>query len=285
MTTHLDIRPSPIAGRWYPSQPEKLAASVDNYLQSAEFDDLEGEVVAVIAPHAGHLYSGSVAGCAFAPLVGIHKDLVVLVSPMHYPAGGALLTCGHEAYTTPLGTIPIDKEAVQILDQKLKDRLGFGLTPVLEDQEHSLEIELPFLQRALDGEFKLLPVMIRDQTSQVAYLLGEALAETVKDHSSLLAASSDLSHFFPQHTANRLDRVILERIEAFDPEGVLEVEAQGKGYACGKGAVAAVLWAAQKLGADRVKILSYATSGEVSGDYDQVVGYAAAVCLRTPPLR
>jgi MEMO1 family protein len=244
---------------------------------------LDGEVIAVIAPHAGHLYSGPVAGYAFSSLVGMQKDLVVVISPMHYPTQEALLTCGHDSYTTPLGLVNIDRDAVNLLDARLKERLGFGLTSIREDQEHSLEIELPFLQRALVGEFKLLPVMMRSQAAAIAQKLGEALAETVEGRNVILAASTDLSHFFPHHIANRLDQEFLKRVEAFDPEGVLEVEAEGKGYACGKGAVAAVLWAAQKLGADRVKILHYATSGDVTGDYDQVVGYAAAVCTRSHP--
>jgi MEMO1 family protein len=277
-----DNRPSPIAGRWYPSQPDKLAASVDSYIQSANVK-VEGEVVAIITPHAGHLYSGPVAGYAFSPLLGMQKDLAVVISPMHYPAQEALFTCGHDAYATPLGPVPIDREAVDLLDEKLRDRLGFGLTFIRDDQEHSLEIELPFLQRSLVGEFKLLPIMMRNQTAALAWHLGEAIAEIVEARKAVLAASSDLSHFFPQHVANQLDREILNRIEAFDPQGVLDVEAAGKGYACGKGAVAAVLWAAEKLGADRVSILNYATSGDVTGDYDKVVGYAAAVCTRPYP--
>jgi MEMO1 family protein len=281
MTVQQDHRPSPIAGRWYPSQPEKLASSVDGYIKAAGTAKLEGEVIAVIVPHAGHLYSGPVAGYAFSTLAGMDKELAVVISPMHHSTREALLTCGHAAYSTPLGPVPIDSEGISLLNKKLEDRLGFGLSFVREDQEHSLEIELPFLQRTLTEGFKLLPVMMRSQTARVARHLGEAVAETVAGRRVILTASSDLSHFFPQHIANQLDQEILKKIEAFDPQGVLDVEAEGKGYACGKGAVAAVLWAAEKLGADRVKILNYATSGDITGDYDQVVGYAAAVCTRT----
>jgi MEMO1 family protein len=281
MSAQTDYRPSPISGRWYSSQPEKLAADVDGYLKAAGVLNLEGEVMAIIAPHAGHLYSGPVAGYAFAPVYGIQKDIVALVSPMHFNATDALLTCEHDAYSTPLGPVPIDRQAVGLLDKKLRERLGFGLAYVREDQEHSIEIELPFLQRALKGEFQILPVMMREQSETAAYGLGEALADIMEGKNCLLVASSDLSHFFPQELANQLDQAILERIAAFDPQGVLNVEAEGKGYACGKGAVAAVLWAAAKLGADRVKIVNYATSGDITGDYEQVVGYAAAVCTRS----
>jgi MEMO1 family protein len=276
-----DVRPSSIAGKWYPANPDKLASSVDHYINQAVLPMLKGKVVAVIAPHAGHLYSGPVAGWAFAALRGLKPDLVALVAPMHYPYQEPLLSSAHTAYRTPLGEIAIDRQALLELDGQLQKRLGFGLTSVREDPEHSLEIELPFLQRVLLNEFMLLPVMVRDQRPIVAQALGESLAAVLKDRRALLVASTDLSHFYPQDTAEILDGRILRLIEAFDPAGILEAEEEGRGFACGKGALAAVLLAARELGAERAQILHYATSGDVSGDYDQVVGYASAICTRT----
>jgi MEMO1 family protein len=190
-----------------------------------------------------------------------------------------LFTSAHTAYTTPLGEVPIDSAAVRMLDKQLHQKVGYGLSPIHQDREHSLEIELPFLQRTLQGEFTLLPVMIRSQTEPTALALGNALAEVLKGRNFLLVASTDLSHFYPQDIANKLDQEMLRRIAAFDPRLVLAAENEGKGFACGKGAVAAVLWAARSLGAERVKILDYATSGDISGDFEGVVGYGAAVCL------
>jgi MEMO1 family protein len=277
--TSTDIRPTSIAGRWYPADPEHLENKIDGYLRDAHIPHLEGEVVAIIVPHAGLAYSGPVAAFSFMTLINLKFDLVAVVSPMHHPYTQALLTSGHSAYGTPFGQVQIDHEVVSELRANLTRRLGFGLSPVRKDPEHSLEIELPFLQRVLP-EFKLLPVMIRDQSLPVSYALGQALAETLKKRKALLVASSDLSHFYRQDQAKMLDTAILKEIEALNPEGVLAVQEQGKGYACGKGAVAAVLWAAIELGAKYTKILHYATSGDVTGDYDQVVGYASAVCLR-----
>src|SRR5512147_477232 len=134
----LDVRPSPLAGRWYDGDPEVLARSVDGYLDSAQLPDLEGEVIAVVAPHAGHIYSGPVAGYAFAALRGRAPDLVAVVSPMHHPYLEPLLTTAHDAYSTPLGKVPVDKQAVHTLDGILKAELGFGLTAVQRDPEHSL---------------------------------------------------------------------------------------------------------------------------------------------------
>ena len=281
MTEIKDLRPSPIAGRWYPGDPARLSASVDRSLDAVELPAIEGEIVGLIAPHAGHVYSGSVAAHAFAAVRGQRPDLVAVISPLHYPYPYPLLTSGHQAYYTPLGAIPVDRKAVDALDERLQAALGFGLTPIWQDEEHSLEIELPFLQRALAGDFSLLPVMVREQDARVAKVLGQALAQTLKEKNSLLVASSDLSHFYTQDQARVLDEELLRRVAAFDPEGVLRAEEEGRGFACGRGAIAAVLWAAQALGADSVQVVNYATSGDVTGDFTRVVGYGAAVIVRT----
>jgi len=279
MTT-LDVRPSPISGTWYEGRPKALAAEIDRYLEQAELPELPGEVIAVVAPHAGHRYSGAVAGYAFAAVRGRAPDLVAVISPMHHPYFEPLLVTAHAAYATPLGEIPVDKQAVTELDAVLVKELGFGLSPVTRDPEHSLEIELPFLQRTLASQFKLLPVMVREQSPKVSEKLGKALAKVLKERNALLVASTDLSHFYIQDEANTYDAEMLRQIEAFSPEGIFKAERSGKGFACGFAAVAAVLWAARELGADTVKVLHHATSGDVTGDYSSVVGYGAAVVLK-----
>ena len=119
--------------------------------------------------------------------------------------------------------------------------------------------------------------MVRDVSPRLTRLLGKCLAQVLQERDALLVASSDLSHFYPQEVAEVLDKAMLHQVQALDPEGVLRVEEEGKGFACGRGALAAVLWAAKELGADTATILQHATSGDVTGDYRQVVGYAAAV--------
>lgn len=281
MNAALDLRPSPIAGQWYSGDPERLAREVDGYVAAASLPAISGQVVAVMAPHAGHRYSGPVAGYAFAALRGLSPEVVAVISPMHYPYEQPLLTSAHEAYATPLGVIPVEAAAVEALDERLREQLGFGLTRVANDPEHSLEIELPFLQRVLSGPFHLLPVMVRDQSAHTAQVLGKALAEVLAGRQALLVASSDLSHYYPQNLANTLDDEVLRQVAAFDPQGVIDIEEAGRGFACGRAAVAAVLWAARGLGADEAQILRHATSGDVTGDYSQVVGYGAAVMTRS----
>jgi len=281
MTGTIDVRPSPIAGTWYPADPQRLASSVDAFIAEARLPALEGRVVAVVSPHAGHRYSGAVAGHAFAALQGLTPEVVAVISPMHYPAAPPLLTTAHAAYETPLGTIAVDRQALQVLEETLKADSGLSIARIRHDPEHSLEIELPFLQRALGGDFRLLPVMVRDASEPVARALGSALAKTLASRQALLVASTDLSHFYTEDTAHLLDTEMLRRVEAFDPLAVLRAEDEGKGFACGRGALATVLWAAKDLGADTVKILRYATSGDITGDTSQVVGYGAVAILRS----
>lgn len=281
----LDVRPSPLAGRWYDGDPEVLARSVDGYLDSAQLPELDGDVIAVIAPHAGHIYSGPVAGYAFAALRLLRQaqgspDLVAVIAPMHHPYSELLITTAHDAYSTPLGEVPVDKDALHELDSLLKSELHFGLSPVAHDPEHSLEIELPFLQRALPAPWKLLPVMVRVREASISERLGKALAKVLRGKNFVLVASTDLSHFYNQQTALTYDRAMLKEIESFNPDGAFDLERAGKGFACGLGAFTAVMWAARELGADQVKVLRHATSGNVTGDYSSVVGYGAAVILK-----
>lgn len=272
----LDLRPSPIAGTWYDAMPKSLAAKIDGYLDNAKLPDLDGQVIGVIAPHAGHKYSGQVAAHAFAALRGQTPDLVAVLSPFHNFAPYQLIATSHEAYATPLGNLEVDVPALE----ELQKDLDIPITRIPNDKEHSLEIELPFLQRIFQHDFKLLPIMLREQEEHTAKALGEALAKILKKKNAVLVASTDLSHFYDQQTAHIFDHHMLRCFEGFNPHAIFEAEYTGKGFACGHAAVAATLWACQKLGANRVQILNYATSGDVTKEYESVVGYGAAAILK-----
>jgi AmmeMemoRadiSam system protein B len=277
-----------LAGQWYPANPQRLAEQVERYLDDARLPEISGEVLGVMAPHAGLRYSGPVAAYAFAAVRGLAPDIVAVVSPMHDYMPRPLLTSAHEAYATPLGNVPVDRAALLRLDDFLREELDFGLSAIQRDHEHSLEIELPFLQRALAAPFALLPIMVRDPGLETARGLGNALARLAQEMLAqdnkrmLLVASTDLSHFYPRPVADALDAEMLRQVSAFNPAGVIETEEQGKGFACGRGALAAVMFAAKQLGADRAMVLQHATSGDVTGDDAQVVGYGAAAFIRTP---
>ncbi len=266
----LDVRPSPIAGQWYPGDPARLAATVDRYIAEAQVPPIRGRIVGVQAPHAGHRYSGPVAGYAFKVVQGLQVDVVALVGPSHYPYRAPVVTTGHAAYETPLGRVPVAHELLADLQRAVP------IVAVRDDPEHSLEIELPFLQRTL-GTFRLLPLALIDQSLSMAQMLGAALAELLRGQRALLVASSDLSHFYPQQIAEQLDRRVLDAIARFDPAGVIAAEADGHKIACGHGAIATVMIAAKALGADTAQVLHHATSGDATRDYRRVVGYSAAV--------
>lgn len=276
-----DLRPAALAGQWYRANPTALEEEVSGYIRQAGSSPFpQGKVVGLIAPHAGHIYSGPVAGHAFAAVQGHNYDSVVILSPFHAGHYSSILSTTHDGYVTPLGSIPVDVDNLARLESALAETGGPSISYISRDMEHAVEIELPFLQIALDGEFKLLPLMLASFHTSAAGVLGKALADTLTHQNALLVASSDLSHFYPQETANILDRNILDAVASFDPAKVLEVHHNGKGQACGLTAILAVMHAARILGATQARILKYDTSGTTSGDYRRVVGYSAAAFLR-----
>ena len=280
MNTITDIRLSPLAGRWYPADPKKLANSVDHYIQSAKTPQLEGEVVALISPHAGHMYSGPVAGFCFSAIQDLKPDLVVILSPYHAFHSGDILTTGHDAYQTPLGTVPVDQRKIDYIDQELSQRTGRKLSRVRNDEEHAIEILLPFFQRVLKDTFQLVRLMIRNQDQSLMKELGFVLSLLMEGENMLLAASSDLSHFHSSESARELDQTIFDQIINLDPEGLYLIQNQGEGEACGMGALAAVIWAAKESGPVSAHNLKYAHSGDITGDTPRVVGYTSAVITR-----
>jgi AmmeMemoRadiSam system protein B len=274
-------RPSPIAGTWYSDNAAVLARQVDGFLSGAKLPELPGEVVGVFAPHAGLRYSGRTAGFAFRCVQGKAYDLVAVLSPLHGYHPAPYLTSAHPAYITPLGSITVDRDAQYELDSLLASDGNPGLIALANDTEHSLEIELPFLQRAVKEPFKLLPLMVRNPAPGTARLLGEALVKVLANRNALLVASSDLSHFFTEQQANELDATMLRKLESFSPEGMLSADLEGTGFACGVAAAAATLIAARALGANLVRVLHHSTSADETHDRQSVVGYGAAVILKT----
>ena len=277
----MDVRPSPIAGRWYSADAERLAQSIDGYLDAAEGEAPPGKIIGLVVPHAGHIYSGPVAAYAYRLVRQLPVEVVVILSPSHFHSDGPLMSSSHEAYRTPLGVVEIDRRALAALRAALGaafNRAGSEvLVEIRRDREHAVEIQLPFLQRVLPEGFLLIPVMMGDQSARLSLALGQAVARVVGDRRALIVGSTDLSHYNPQPVAEKLDAEMLREVDEFDPDGVFAAEAEGRGTACGYGALAAALWAARDLGATRSQVVRYATSGAVSGDFDSVVGYGAAV--------
>jgi AmmeMemoRadiSam system protein B len=270
------IRHAAVAGTWYPGSAGALTREVDDYLRDAT-DGPRGEMTAIIAPHAGMMFSGPVGAYAYKATAQQTFDVAVLVGPSHFVAfeGAALWPSG--GFDCPLGVARIDDGASRAL----------AACPIVKEmpdahrREHSLEMQLPFLRR-LHPDLPIVPLLIGFQHRATIDALADAIVRACDGRRALLVASTDLSHYFDAKTAATLDGRVQERIAAFDPEGLLELFEQypeherGRYVACGGGAAIAVMKAARGLGAKHGRVLKYAHSGEVSGDYDGVVGYVAA---------
>lgn len=276
-----DPRPSPIAGSWYPGKPEVLRKAIEGFLEQAVAPAFDGQPVGLIVPHAGYLYSGLTAAHAFKVLQGRQFARVIVLSPSHQPYRQPLLTTGHDSYATPLGLVPVDREALKKLNALLYDDGGPELASVRRDQEHSLEIELPFLQTILPEGFGLIPLMMVDQSASLVRLLSAALVKLIRsfpqDENTLMVASSDLSHFYSERVANRLDGNLAQAVREFELETFYRHKQQGEMEACGLAPMATVLQTCHLLGADQVSIADYRTSADVTGDRSSVVGYLSAI--------
>jgi len=273
-----EIRRPAVAGSFYPADPPTLSRQVREFLNRAPKEEIPGEIVALISPHAGYLYSGQVAAQAFKLIEGRNFEAVVVVAPSHrvYFQGASVYDRG--GFETPLGTVPVDQELCKKI---MAESEILRFLPQGHSQEHSLEVQLPFLQEAL-GKFSLVPIVIGDQSFATCQKVGQAIGRSVKGKSVLLVASTDLSHFHPYDRAVKIDQVFLDDIRAFDPRKLSQDLEGGKGEACGGGPVIAVMIASKELGANESKVLGYRNSGDVTGDRSGVVGYTAAVLYRNP---
>jgi AmmeMemoRadiSam system protein B/AmmeMemoRadiSam system protein A len=273
-----EIREPAVAGSWYPGQPDILSKDVKGYLENAKKVEVGGKIVALISPHAGYPYSGQVAAHAYKQIEGKVYDSVVVIAPSHYALFKGISLYDRGGFRTPLGVIPINVELSQKIMAKRKE---IQFIPEAHAQEHSLEIQLPFLQVVLKT-FKLIPIVMEPYWGwETCQSLATAISETVRGGNVLLVASSDLSHFHSYDKAVELDKIVLNHIEHFDPEGLNRDLKQGRCEACGGGPIISIMLAAKALGANKGKVLKYLNSGDVTGDRSRVVGYAAGVFYKT----
>src|SRR5580765_1978278 len=272
------LRRPAVAGTWYPADPSRLAADLRSYLDAADaardnhFVPDQATLVALIAPHAGLMYSGPVAAHAYRLLRRRAFDAIVLVGPSHYVAFDGVSVWPAGAFATPLGDLAID--------ERLAADLAAACPAVVERsdahaREHSLEMQLPFLAHLAPG-VPIVPLVMGHQTRDTATALGDALARTIRDCRVLLVASSDLSHFFDAPRAAALDRDVISDVDRLDADGLMARLERRPEHACGGGPIVSVLRAARTLGATASRVVWYADSGDVSGDKRSVVGYLAA---------
>ena len=275
MTTTI-LRPAAVAGRFYPADPDDLRAEARAYLaQTSSTNQAPLRALGCIAPHAGYVYSGHVAGAVFAR-VEVPKRCIVMC-PNHTGMGRALAIMSEGAWQTPLGEVPIDPELAGALKQKF---------PALQEDsaahraEHAAEVELPFLLLR-QPELKFVPIALGTGQFEVLEQLGRALADVIaaRNDSVLIVASSDMNHYESDAVTRVKDHRAIERILTLDPRGLFDVVTQQNISMCGFGPAVAMLTAARQLGAKSAELVKYATSGDISGDRDMVVGYAGVVVV------
>ena len=270
------IRPAAVAGTWYPGSAGALTREVDAYLQAAA-DGPAGHLQAILAPHAGLMFSGPVGAYAYKAAAAGAFDVAVLVGPSHFVGFDGVALWPDGAFQSPLGPALVDEAGATALAASPVVKT----LPSAHAREHSLEMQLPFLRRVLP-DVPIVPVLIGLQRRATIEALAGALARAFAGRRALLVASTDLSHYFDAATAATLDARVQRCVEAFDPEALLDLFEQypeserGRYVACGGGAAIAVMMAARELGARHGRVLKYAHSGDVSGDNDGVVGYLAA---------
>ncbi len=262
-----------MAGTWYPGDPRGIAAEVESYLAAASTPPVPGRLVALISPHAGLRYSGPVAAHGYSLLRGRSNLTAVIVGPSHHYAFDGISVYFRGSFETPLGAVPVDESFAAKL-MAAEPRIIDVPTP--QRDEHSLEMQLPFLQHLVPG-LKIVPLLMGRQTRGEAAALARALAQAAAGREALLVASSDLSHYHTAPAANRLDGLVVGDVERFDADGLMSRLEASQEHACGGGPVVAVMMAARSLGATRATILRYGDSGDVvEGDKSRVVGYLSA---------
>jgi MEMO1 family protein len=267
------IRKSAIAGSWYPGKASTLKKDIERYFDAVPDLDISGEITGLVAPHAGYVYSGQIAAHAYKLIRGKKYDAVIIVGPSHRVAFRGVSIFSKGGYETPLGVVPV---AYDLADNiKSFSRIVEDI-PAAHLQEHSLEIQLPFLQVAL-GEFSFVPLVMGDQRADICHDLAEAIHRAAQGKNILIVGSSDLSHFHDYNMAAQLDAVVLKHLQNGDAEGLLRSLDSDISEACGGGPMAVAMLAAKRMGAAKSRLLKYANSGDVTGDKTSVVGYAAAV--------
>ena len=288
------VRPAAVAGAFYPADPQELSKMIDDMLAKATPPPVDGTIIAAVAPHAGYPYSGPVAAWTYAAIgaqvkAGHKYTRVVVIAPSHYVGFDFTSVYDGDAYTTPLGQIPVDKEFARWLAKMsptilLSDK---GHQATADAPEHSVEVELPWLQKIL-GNFELVPIVMGNQSYESSRALGVALAKMLRnDHDTLVLASSDLSHYHPYADAESIDHKTLHALETYDYYSMSRnFQYRGQGEpgiweACGGAPIVAAMIYAERLGANKAEVLKYANSGDITGDKSRVVGYSADLFVKS----
>lgn len=264
------LRKPAVAGYFYQGTPEKLKEQVDKYVE----DNIEKtRAIGILSPHAGLIYSGEAAGAVYSRLV--LPDRIILIGPNHTGMGKSVSVFPQGSWEMPNGIVEIDSELARNIISKSKYASEDYSAHI---GEHSLEVQIPFIQHFIK-KFKIVPITMMSTTLEVCKDLGNAISETIKETGKdvLIIASSDMTHYESAASAKEKDSMAIKKILSLDPSGLHSVITEHYITMCGFAPAVSMLYASLNLGATRANLVKYMNSGDVSGDYDSVVGYAGII--------
>ena len=265
------IRKPAVAGYFYPADPSKLKSEIEYLLSAAEKREVSGRLYGIVSPHAGYTYSGKTAAFGFKLLDKKNIKTVIIISPSHREYFPGVSVYDGDAYRTPLGEVPVNKKAADILASNAKT-IFKGMEG--HRDEHAIEVQIPFLQTVLD-DFEIVPVVMGDQGKLFIDELTERLKDTV-DEKTLILSSSDLSHYYPGDVADKMDSLVEREINLFNYEGLYEDFEKRRCEACGAGTIIALMKSADRLKYNKSVVLHRSDSGDTTGNKNEVVGYLSA---------
>jgi AmmeMemoRadiSam system protein B/AmmeMemoRadiSam system protein A len=274
------VKEPAVAGSFYPADKKELTRMVDGFLSGAERNSASGRLIALIAPHAGYIYSGAIAGQTYKQLENRNIDTVILIGPSHHTSFNGASVYEKGRMKTPLGLIEIDHKIAGSLINKDEDVTFYAEA---FKKEHSLEVQLPFIQRALKKKVKIVPVLVGTPTARSYNFLTSRLTQIMRENKNItLIASTDFSHYHGYDTAVKMDMKTIDAIERMSPENVQQLLATREGEMCGGYPVLFTMAVARNLGATNSVLYKYANSGDTAGDRSRVVGYGAIGLYRSP---
>lgn len=282
----MSVRRPYVAGSFYPLEPQRLIREIEESFthklgpgRLPVKGDRPRTITAIVCPHAGYVYSGHVAAHGYLALSEQRApDTAVILCPNHTGLGSAVSLMGEGSWETPLGKVKIDIELSEAIF-RASDMID--LDESAHQYEHSIEVQLPFLQFIYGSSISIVPICMGLQDLETSRNVGEAVAEAANGRNVIIIASTDMTHQEPQESAARKDRLVLDAVMKLDEAGVQNAVAKNRITMCGYGPVSATIVASKLLRADRAEILSYHTSGDITGDRGAVVGYASAKLTRT----
>ena len=271
------IREPVVAGQFYPGTETELRNTIrecidHEYGPGNKPSTLNEKIFGIVCPHAGYVYSGPTACHSYKSIVSQSPELVIIIGPNHFGVGEDVATMIDAEWKTPLGMVQVDSDSAK----QIADISNFiEIDEYSHSQDHSLEVQVPMLQEILSNDFQILPIILRSQNMSTAIDVGNAVSKIAEKKNAIIVASSDFTHYEENSFAHQQDKALIEPILEMNLERFYHVLNERRVTACGYGAIASTMIACKNLGAKKGELLSYATSGDVSGDTESVVGYGS----------